>query len=55
MKDRRIVSVVLALIVSGGVGMAAAETLKPATRMTDDLAALHDQHWPRAQRACGST
>jgi hypothetical protein len=44
MSGKRFVLVVLALVVGGAVSVAAAQGLKPATKMTDDLAALHEQH-----------
>ena len=44
MRGKRFVLVVLALVVGGAVSVAAAQGLKPATKMTDDLAALHEQH-----------
>jgi hypothetical protein len=43
-KRTRVVWAVLALLVIGGAGLATAADLKPATRMTDDLAALHDHY-----------
>jgi hypothetical protein len=43
MKSRFFVLVVLALVVGAGASVAAAGDPKPATKMTDDLAALHEQ------------